>query len=147
MAMTRHPNHRKPTVARAGYSDLVRRHVEDSLAERRDMREWIRRARTLTRVVVGERDWLRWGHLSPEEWLHEGVYARQHEEDMTERDDWESYHEGPYDDREGYRDEWDPAVDMDCWEPMQDQHAEFAGRLYPREHVEDAATRIWPPAG
>ena len=121
-------------VSRA--SNQFRRHVEECLVERDERERWLSTARTITRrlyptVTVCERDWRIWGHLPPGEWLADCCFPLEPDDwewddDDVEEDDWE-----PLD----YDLDWDDAGDDIEWQPAM---AEFGGRLYPREHVEDA---------
>lgn len=119
----------------------LQQHYMDCLAERREMRNWIRHAQKLTHVHVTERDWLLWGHLRPEEWLHEAIYPAL----MEARHEWDVMHEdcwGVY--REEDDDDWRPdtAELTEEYEfSLTPTHEQFGGRLYPREHVEDARRR------
>ena len=73
------------------------------------MRDWLARAQRLTHVGVTERDWLWWGHLTPEEWLYEAVYPDLSEVDAP--DDWDAMH------GEGWEDAYE---DEDFWLDLED---------------------------
>ncbi len=46
------------------------RHIEDCLADRSEMRDWIERAQAIASWIhVTESDWVRHGDVTPEEWL------------------------------------------------------------------------------
>jgi hypothetical protein len=112
------------------------RHIEDCLAERREMQEWIRQAQALTPfILVTAQDWLRHGHRSPWEWL---CIAEAEEHDPWDDWDWD---DDPWDDEE--LDDQDEDEDWrllqqdweDYWEPPD---LEYGGQHYPAEHVREA---------
>jgi hypothetical protein len=111
----------------------LQRHIEESLAERQEMLDWIGRAQALSSfVTVTERDWLTWGHLSPGEWLHESTHGPFTEDDL--REDWEpEYQEEEQDD---WIDEppfgFEDLYDFEDDDPMV---TPFDGQFYPAEDV------------
>ena len=126
------------------YNNL-QRCIEEGLAERREMLDWIRRAQSLSSFVrVTERDWLIHGALSPCEWLymqgaddaslwlgdnwHNWGDETWDAPELNEWDDWEQ-HERDGNDWRLLQDDWD-----DNWEPPD---LEFGGQYYPAEHVRD----------
>ena len=67
----------------------LQRYIEDCLADRDEMADWIARAQAITPVPVAEQDWLYHGHLSPSEWLFDRGLEEHGCGDDGEWDDWE----------------------------------------------------------
>lgn len=120
----------------------LQRHIEDCLAARHEMREWISRAQALSPYIwVTESDWIAYGHLPPNRWLYErdldeGDYLDDWAwgdetlgaPELVEWDDWEQ-HESEGNDWRSLQSDWED------WEP---RDLEYGGRHYPAEHVRDA---------
>lgn len=129
----------------------LQRHIEESLAERSEMLEWIKRAQALSSfITVTERDWLRWGYLTPEEWLREQGYESEELELIYgfPADEWQEAWDDAEDDFEeppfglweiyAYDEDYDRCIPNEL---------EFGGRVYPAEHVQSAKEELSRPAG
>ena len=116
----------------------LRRHYTECLVERQEMLDWISRAQEITHVLVEKRDWLLWGHLRPEVWLQEALYARHHEEEVMEEADWDVYY---IEEDEDWQREYE-LLEREEDYTLEDSFVEFAGRIYPREHIEDVWDRL-----
>ncbi len=121
----------------------LQRHIEDCLAARHEMREWISRAQALSPFIqVTESDWCRYGHLPPHAWLYEreldeGDFGDDWEwgdetwgaPELEEHDDW-PLHESEGNDWRSLEEDWE-----EYQEPLD---AEYGNCHYPAEHVRDA---------
>jgi hypothetical protein len=120
-------------------SNDLQRYVQESLADRQEKCDWIKRAQEKSPWInVTERDWLLYGHLSVEEWL-------QDREEPTEEDLYD-YGNETYEDSE--LDRWEEEEwlerEEESWEDLQYAHEEiweppmkleYGGCLYPRMDV------------
>lgn len=114
------------------------REIEQGIDEFRKKWEWISKAQSLTPfITVTEADYVKYGHLTPEEWLIVGEEMRSEDDylwelQQVELDFEEDYYceEDYYYDREFEFDDLD-----DIFGPTE---LEFGGRFYPKQHVEAA---------
>ena len=123
----------------------LQRHVEDCLADRSEMREWISQVQARSPwIQVSEWDWEQYGHLPIGEWLIDKQLDEEDPRDdwswnwgdetwdapdLHEWDDWER-HEAEDSDWRSLQEDWER-----YWEPPD---MEFGGQHYPAEHVRDA---------
>lgn len=116
----------------------LQRDFEEYFDEIQRMREWVERAQGISPwQTITEKDWERFGHLTPEEWLVHCAGDSSNEcvlsggwdlldEDWDDWDDWDVEDESsPY-----YFDS-----DLDWNDPSE---VEFGGCLYPKEHICEA---------
>ncbi len=91
----------------------LQQHVEEYLADRHDMRDWIRRAQVFSPwLTPTEYDWERYGHLSIDRWLMD---KRIDEEDPYE-DSWAQYWNEYWDLREEEMTEYDDSREQEMAE-------------------------------
>jgi len=117
------------------FKNNTQREIENGLEEIHQKKEWIRCAKLLSSfIVVTESDWLKHGHMTPEEWLcvnQEQEYVEtddEYDDEIFDGDDLieelEAYDEG-FSYIDGLHDwDWEPTVDL------------FAGQFYSSEDVQ-----------